>query len=90
VAKSATFPILNQLRGVSTQNATTCSMLMQKQWENRGNRDVCVNKVRLLVMQMVRKVLTFNVYNKIFPGNKQGQTVPPQCLGNDKNEFCLS
>jgi hypothetical protein len=44
-----------------------------------GNRDVCANKVRLLVMQMVRKVLTFNVYNKLF---FREQTRPEQCHNN--------
>jgi hypothetical protein len=60
---------------------------MQKQFKNGGNRDVCANKARLLVMKMVRKVLTFNVYNKIF----QGANKAKQChnnIGNEKHEFC--
>jgi hypothetical protein len=46
-----------------------------KQWENGGKRDVCANKVRLLVMQMMRKILTFNMcYNVVFQGaNKAKQ-----------------
>jgi hypothetical protein len=66
---------------------TTRSVWMKKQQETGRKRDDCTNKVRLLVMQMVRKVLTFHVYNKLWLGANKARTMPPQCLGNEKHEF---
>ena len=71
--------LIHYKRGVHTNMWQHVARGCKKQQETRRKRDDCANKMRLLVMQMVRKVLTLNVYNKLL---FREQTRPEQCHHN--------